>query len=130
MADLIDEFNRLKVLVAKATATGDTALLHRKIHIIDHEAERERKLNNPQKSTRVIFNCRTAGQYKEFQAAKEPFFEIAGDPHIAVDCIIRALSAFSADTIREWVKGGHEPGPAPPKAELPNIPDWLKESGA
>jgi hypothetical protein len=125
MASLLEEFNAMKIRVAKAMAMNDQATLNAKIHIVDHQAERERKRTNPKKSTKVMLNCRTPEQWKEFQMAKEPYFEIAGDPHIAIDCIIRALRSFSAETIQEWVKQGFEPGagPGPPKA---TIPKWLE----
>jgi len=123
MATLQEEFNAMKIKIAKAMATGDTATLNRQIHIVDHEAERERKRTNPKKSTKVMLNCRTPEQWKEFQMAKEPYFEIAGDPHIAIDCLIRALKFFDAETIRQWVKDGFEPGAGPPKA---NIPKWME----
>ena len=123
MASLLDEFNAMKIKIAKAMATNDQATLHRQIHIVDHEAERERKRTNPKKSTKVMLNCRTPEQWKEFQMAKEPYFEIAGDPHIAIDCLIRALKSFDAETIRQWVKDGFEPGAGPQKAE---IPPWVE----
>jgi hypothetical protein len=132
MASRLEEFNAMKIKIGNAIAKGDRAFLNEKIHVVDHAAERERKLSNPKKSTKVIFNCRTPEQYKEFQAAKEAYFEIAIDPHIAVDCIIRALSAFSPNVIREWVKQGFGPGEPPPAAAIPTelpgqeVPEWLK----
>jgi len=125
MATLLEEFNAMKIKVAAAMAKNDQAALNRKIHIVDHEAERERKRTNPKQSTKAVFNCRTPEQWKEFQMAKEVYFEVAVDPHIAIDCIIRALKSHSAEEIKKWVEDGHQQGP--PKAELPDdIPGWLK----
>ena len=123
MATLLEEFNAMKIKIAAALAKNDQATLNRKIHIVDHEAERERKRTNPKQSTKVIFNCRTPEQWKEFQMVKEPYFEICGDPHIAIDCMIRALREHHAE-ISKWVEEGHQAGP--PKAELPDVPEWLK----
>jgi hypothetical protein len=127
MADLIDEFNRLKVIVAKATATGNTAVLHKKIHVAHLDDEVKRKRTNPAKSVRVVLNCRTPEQWTEFQMAKERFFQIAVDPHLALDLMIRTLKIPNDETLKEWLADGHQQTgdrPAgPPKAELP---DWLK----
>lgn len=100
----------------------------RVVHIVDHEKERERKLTNPKGSTIVRLNCRTPEQYSQFQAAKEVYFEEAKDPQIAIDLIIKALTAFSRGTIREWIRQGHDEAPGPPKAKLPpDLPAWLKD---
>src|SRR5579859_4911992 len=119
MATLLDEFNAMKIKVAKAMQTGNEAILHEPVHVVYHTEEAKRKRTNPSRSTRIIFNCRTPEQWKEMHAAKEPYFEIAVDPHVAVDCIIRALNAQSRETIAEWIKQGFEPGQPPPKAEIP-----------
>lgn len=135
MPTRLEQFNSDKIAIAKAMAKNDQTFLHEKVHVVDVEAERERKLKNPKKSTKIILNCRTPEQWKEMHAAKEPYFEIAVDPQIAIDCMIRALSAFSKETIAEWVKQGFSPGEPPPKANIPNEPlggeipeelDWLK----
>jgi hypothetical protein len=131
MATRLEEFNAMKIKIGNAVAKGDQAFLNEKIHIVDHAAERERKIGNPKRSTRVMLNCRTPEQYKEFQAAKEAYFEVAVDPHIAIDCMIRALTAFSRNTIADWVKQGFGPGEPPPKAHIParpadDEPDWMK----
>jgi hypothetical protein len=89
------------------------------LHVVDHRAEKARKLTNPAGSTRRVFNCRTPDQYREFNVALEPYFEEAVDPHMAIDCIIRALRAFSRGTIRGWIQSGHEPSPS-------KLPDFLK----
>jgi hypothetical protein len=123
MGSLIEEFNAMKIQVAKALAKNDQAALHRQIHIVDHEAERERKRTNPKKSTKVMLNCRTPDQWKEFQMAKEKYFETAVDPHLAIDCMVRALNSHSAEEIARWVKEGFEPGIGPPKA---NVPKWME----
>jgi hypothetical protein len=115
MATLLEEFNALKIKIATAQAKGDTATLNKKIHIIDHEAERERKLRNPQKSTRVILDCRTADGYKEFQAEKERFFDIAVDPHIAISLLTRALHETSDEQIKAWLNEGHT-----------DVPEWMR----
>ena len=74
------------------------------IHIVDQAAEKERKLTNPKASTRRVFNCRTPAQWTEFNKALEPYYDGAQDPHIAIDLIIKALTAFSPQTIADWVK--------------------------
>jgi hypothetical protein len=70
------------------------------------------------------------------QMAKEPYFELAGDPHIAIDLIVRALTAFSEHTILEWAKQGYEKRArpvGPPRGELPaapaedEMPEWMKD---
>ena len=104
------------------------------IHIVDQAAEKERKRKNPERSTRMMLYCRTPVQWSEMQIQKERYMEIAVDPHIGIDCMIRALGAFSRSTIAEWVKQGFGPGDPPPKAEIPpyqgpseaELPDWMK----
>jgi hypothetical protein len=123
MGSLLDEFNSMKIRVAAALAKNDQAALHRQIHIVDHEAERERKRTNPKKSTKIMLNCRTPDQWKAMQMAKEKYFEVAVDPHLAIDCMVRALNAHSAEEIAQWVKDGFEPGIGPPKA---NVPKWME----
>lgn len=77
-----------------------------------------------------MLDCRTPEQWTEVHMAKEVYFEVAGDPHVAIDLLIRALKAHPIETLRAWLAEGHQhpgdvkPGPAPPKAE---IPEWLKE---
>jgi hypothetical protein len=119
MATLLEEFNAMKIKIAKAQATGDVAALNKKIHIIDHEAERERKIKNPDKSTRVVIACRTPDAYAAFQKEKERFFDLAVDPHIAIDLLIRALHETTDDRIRSWLTEGET-------AAAPAIPDWMK----
>jgi hypothetical protein len=89
------------------------------LHVVDQKAEKKRKLENPKGSTRRIFNCRTPEQYKELNGALEPYYEEAIDPQIAIDCIIKALRAFSRQTIRTWVNAGHEPSPS-------KLPEFLR----
>ena len=100
------------------------------IHCVDQRAEKERKLTNPKKSTKRIFNCRTPEQWRELNVALEPYYEIAVDPQIAVDFVIRALKAQTQETIRTWLAAGHQQegdrAPGPPKAEVPSIPEWMK----
>jgi len=76
---------------------------HHSIHIVDYRQEKERKLKNPQNSTKRILNCRTPEQWKELNAVLEPFYEEAKDPHIALDLIIRSLAAVKPETIRAWL---------------------------
>lgn len=103
------------------------------IHVVDHDAERKRKRTNPSKSTRISLNCRTPEQWSEFQLAKERFFDVVSDPHVALDLMIRAMKLPTEDELRAWLADGHQqpgdvtPGPAPPKAELPDLPSWMKE---
>ena len=89
------------------------------IHVVDLEAEKERKLTNPKGSTRRVFNCRTPDQWKKFNEALEPYYDGAQDPHIAIDLIIKALTAFSPQTIADWVKQE--------TAGEPEWPDFLQE---
>ena len=123
MATIKEEFESLKIRIAKGEGS-------KTIHVVDHDAERQRKRTNPGKSTRVTLNCRTPEQWTEFQMAKERFFEICSDPHIALDLMIRALKAPDEATLRAWLESGHQQEgdrPAgPPKSELPDIPSWLK----
>jgi hypothetical protein len=101
------------------------------IHVVDEKAEKERKLTNPKKSTKKVLNCRTPQQWVEWNQAEERFFDLARDPHIAIDLMIRALKAPDAATLEAWLADGHttpgdvKPGPAPQKAEMPG-PDWLR----
>ena len=117
MATLLEEFNNMKAKVAAAQAKGDMAALNRKIHIIDHEKERNRKIRNPQRSKRIVFNCRTADAYCKFQIERERFFEIAVDPHIAIDLITRAMHEVSDATILQWIREGEMPV---------EKPDWMR----
>jgi len=122
MATIKEEFESLKIRIAKGEG-------NKTIHVVDHDAELKRKRTNPAKSTRVTLNCRTPEQWSEFQMAKERYFELAKDPQVALDLLIRALNAPSKDVLELWLADGLEqPGdaPRPPKSELPNIPDWLK----
>ena len=100
-----------------------------------HRQEKERKLKNPTNATKKIFNCRTPEQWKEFNAALEPFYEESLDPHIAIDLIVRALTSVSRETIREWLDKAREDGP-PPAEPLPGdewfepkeeLPDFLRD---
>lgn len=122
MATIKEEFESLKIRIAK----GEGQEI---IHVVDHAKEKQRKRTNPSKSTRVSLNCRTPEQWSEFQLAKERFFEICSDPHIALDLMIRALKAPNESTLRAWLAEGHQQEGdrvLPPKAEIPKIPDWLK----
>ena len=119
MATIKQEFESLKIRINK----GEGEKL---IHVVDHDAERKRKRTNPSKSTRVLLNCRTPEQWSEFQMAKEVYYDVAGDPHVAIDLFIRALKAQPEETLRAWLAEGHQQEGdrvQPPKAE---IPEWLK----
>jgi hypothetical protein len=124
MATVKEEFESLKIRINK----GEGGKV---IHVVDHDAEVKRKRTNPSKSTRIILNCRTPEQWTELQMAKERYFVIAVDPHLALDLIVRALNQMDDQTLRAWLAEGHQnpgdvtPGPAPQKAEFP-APDWLK----
>lgn len=95
------------------------------IHVVDHKKERTRKLTNPDGTTKRIFNCRTPEQWKELNVALEPYYEEAVDPHIAIDLIIKALGAFTRETIRGWVKDGNGAGPGPPPSERIPGDEWF-----
>lgn len=86
---------------------------HHSIHIVDAAEERKRKLTNPNRSTRRVFNCRTPEQWKELNKVLEVFYDLAGDPHVAVDLIIRALK-IPPRTIEAWLHEGAQE------------PEWLK----
>jgi hypothetical protein len=122
----IELFNQLKIDIAKGEA-------HDPVHMVDHIKEKQRKRTNPSKSTRISLNCRTPEQWTEFQMAKEKYFDVISDPHVALDLMIRALKAPDDETLKAWLASGHQqsgditPGPAPPRAEIPNLPSWLKE---
>ena len=105
--------------IRKFVAMADKGAGSHMVHIVDAKEERERKLKNPKNSMKRIFNCRTPEQYKEFNAALEPYFEEAVDPHLAIDLVVKALSAFSRNVIRDWVRQG---------AEHPDdLPEFLRE---
>jgi len=124
---LLDEFNAMKIKVAKAMATNDQAILHKKIHVVDHEAERERKLKNPNKSTKVYLQCYSPEAWRLFQTEKDRFFEVAVDPHIAIDLIVRALAQVTNDTMRQWIaEGHHQEGDRPADLTKAEIPEWMR----
>lgn len=106
MATVREEFELLK---AKIHAGKENEI----VHVVWHEQERRRKLQNPNRSTRVMLNCRTPEQWKQFQAAKEKYFELAKDPQIGIDLMIRALIAGHAH-IASWLNEGQEE------------PEWMK----
>jgi hypothetical protein len=83
------------------------------VHVVDLAEEKKRKLTNPTNATKRMLNCRTPEQWKELNAALEPYYEEAVDPHIAIDLIIRALRTQPRETIREWVSEGHGAPPSP-----------------
>jgi hypothetical protein len=120
VATIKEEFESLKIRIGK----GEGGQM---IHVIDHAKERERKRTNPEKSKRISLNCRTPAQWTEFQMAKERYFEVISDPHVALDLMIRALKAPTDDELKAWLASGHQQegdvGPPPPKAEFP---EWAK----
>lgn len=107
LATIKEEFELLK---AKILAGKGNHV----IHVVDHEAERKRKRENPNQSTRIIFNARTPDAWRKFQIQKDRFFTTAVDPHIAVDLITRALEQVPDETLRAWMAEGEE------------VPDWAK----
>jgi hypothetical protein len=126
MATLLDEFNAMKIKVAKAMAENDLAALHRKIHIVDQEAERTRRRTNPDKSTKVYLKCYSPENWKRFSTQKDRYFTIAVDPEIAIEMICRALEWIDDFTLRQWISGGHEQEEPDAVAEE-DLPDWAKE---
>lgn len=120
MPTKLELFNQLKIDLNKGEG-GDL------VHMVDHAKEKQRKRTNPVKSTRVLLNCRTPEQWTEFQMAKERYFDLISDPHVALDLMIRALKTPTVDELKAWLASGHQQagdaGPAPSKAE---IPDWAK----
>lgn len=95
-------------------------------HILDHAEEKKRKLTNPTNATKKIFNCRTPEQWKLFNAALEPYYEEAVDPHIAIDIIIAVLRSATREQIRGMVQEGHEERDGPPQAEALPGEDWFQ----
>jgi hypothetical protein len=110
MATVKEEFELLKAKILAGKS-------HEQIHIIYHDKERKRKLENPQQSTRVVLNLRNPETYKEFNREKERFFDIAVDPHIALHLLIRALRETTDETIRRWLTEG----------EAEEVPEWAKD---
>ena len=117
MPTLLEQFNEMKIKVAAAMAKNDQAALQQKVHTVYQDEERKRKLTNPQGSTRIVLNMRSPEAFKEFHEQKERFFEIATDPHIALDLLVRALRETPTETIQAWLKEGQEP---------PEEEEWLK----
>jgi len=120
MATIKEEFESLKIRIAKGEGNEI-------IHVVDHAKEKQRKRTNPAKSTRVMLNCRTPEQWSEFQMAKERYFELISDPHVALDLMVRALKAPKDEELKAWLAAGHQQdgdaGPAPSKAD---IPEWAR----
>jgi DNA-binding protein YbaB len=100
-----------------AAGKGET-----KVHVVDHEAERQRKLTNPNKTTKRIFNCRTPEQWTELNKALEPYYEAAKDPHISIDLIVRALNE-AHEKIEGWIHEGE--GLRPEAAEALPGEEWI-----
>ena len=113
IATVKEEFERLKALI-------NAGKEQERIHIVYTDRDARKRQENPQKSTRIVFNTYSADAYAEFYKQKERYFKIAVDPHLAVDLMIRALAAFSDATVRDWVEQGHSP-------EVNALPDWAKE---
>lgn len=122
MGTLKEEFELLKIRINNGEG-------NKIIHVVDHEAERRRKTENPAKSTRVVVDCRTPELWTAFQLQKERFMQVAVDPGIAVELIVRALRTVSDGQLKSWLAEGKqdeaEAALSPPKAEIPE-PDWLK----
>ena len=119
IATLKEEFELLK---AKINAGKGNEVCH----VVFHSAELKRKRENPQQSTRIVFNARTAEAWTEFQMQKERYMSIAVDPHIGVDLIIKALAAFSDATIRGWANQAEEPSADQALDETP-LPEFLQD---
>ena len=99
------------------------------IHVVWHERERKRKIENPEKSTRMSINCHSPEAWSELQIQKERYILVAVDPSIAVQLMIRALKQVHDEQLRQWLQDGPEEentsgAPGPPHAE---IPSWLKD---
>ena len=118
MSTLKDEFELLK---AKINAGKGNEICH----VVYHSAELKRKKTNPDKSTRMMLQCRTPEQWTEMQMQKERYMAIAVDPGIGLDLMIKALAAFSEQVIRGWVKDGNEERPGPTPAEPMPGEDWF-----
>ena len=116
---IVEGVNILALLVEKGQSNNS-------IHIVDHAAEKERKLTNPKGTTRRVFNCRTAEQWTEFNKVLERYYDEAVDPHIAIDLIIKALGAFSPETIRGWANQVEEPTADQALDETP-LPSFLQD---
>ena len=99
------------------------------IHVVWHERERKRKIENPEKSTRMSINCHSPEAWSELQIQKERYILVAVDPSIAVLLMIRALRQVHDDELRQWLQDGPQEentsgAPGPPRAE---IPKWLQD---
>lgn len=117
MATVKEEFELLKTKIL-AGKGGE------KIHVVWHEAERQRRRENKKQSTRFAMETYSPQSYSELHEERERFIRIAVDPSLAVQLMIRALAAPDESTLRQWLKDGPvHPGDQPTKAE---IPDWAK----
>lgn len=115
MATIKEEFESMKIRIAKGEGS-------KVIHIVDHEAEKKRRRNNPENSTKIYLNCYSPQGWRAIQTQKDRYFTLAVDPHIAIDLMARALAAFSDSVLRDWIEQGHsKPGEAPP-----DTPDWMR----
>jgi hypothetical protein len=129
---LIDHTANTRQACTVAEGVGHLARLvekgagHHSIHIVDLREEKQRKLTNPKKSTKRLINCRTPEQWTELNAALEPFYEVAVDPHVAIDLIVRALASVTRATIASWLQEGSEAPPGPEPAVVPGD-EWFAE---
>jgi hypothetical protein len=122
-------FNILKDRCAKSGGV-------RVIHIVDHKSEKKRKAENPERSTRMVINAGSPEAWSALQLQKDRYVEIAVDPSIGILLMIRALQQQDDETLREWLREGHQqendraPDVAEPADFAPqgdgDVPDWLK----
>jgi len=111
LATVLEELNRLKALVYSGHENEI-------VHVVMTEREAKRRRENPKKSTRLSMEMYSPEAYSEFHVERERFFQVAKDPRIAVDMLIRALRQVDDETLRKWLQDGAQ--------ESDEIPAWLK----
>jgi hypothetical protein len=108
-------FNQLKIDLGKGEGQQE-------VHLVDWTKRKRELKANPQKSTKVVFDTKSAESWSALQLQKDRYFTIGKDPHISTLLVIRALAAFGDQVLRDWVSQGIDGVPDPPE----NLPEWLK----
>ena len=121
MPSKLDLFNQLKIEIASGKGLQDS------VHLVNHDAEKKRRKENKNRTTRITMEAYSPESYSEFHVERDRYIRLAVDPSIGVQLMIRAMKAFSDSIIVDWLKDGHqtegdEAGPPPEKASLP---EWL-----
>jgi hypothetical protein len=105
MGTLLEEFNAMKIKVAKAMAKNDQAALNAKIHVVDHSVEKIRK-TTPGKQTRFGLDCGTNEVYRELFIEWERILEEVKNKTMAIDFVIRALRLADKAQLDAWRNEG------------------------